>query len=613
MDCLVPVGQSCRRFHMNSIKVLRWALWVLGLTTFRLALLNASAEASNIVVNSSFESRPSFSYRWLTNGVAGAFGSGQAYEGTNWVSVSGWTPVYAPVTNVTFSTVPTPWGDIVVATTSLTYVATSSNYVGLLSQDLATTAGAGYSVQFAVRGSGLHARVLWDGQSIGSFSNATFTNWTVTNFMAVATGTSARLSFENSTPNAGWLDLDEIRVSSLVEPASIIAQPQNQGGYAGGAAAFRVVVGGAPLIHLQWLRQGTILPNATNATLLITSLQTADAGTYQVVVTNAYGSVTSSVASLTVDPSPQEPRFIVQPDGRTLAAGYSVSLVAVAVGSPPLRYQWHKNGVPLANRTNAALVLANLSATDAGAYHSVATNGLGSATSSPATVVVTNGVGGGQFTLLNGFTPSMAAPAYVYDTDGITRLAGTNFIAQVHAGPTPTDLHPVGPLRPFQSGTLAGIFVPAFVTLADVSGGQTAYVQVRVWEFAAGETYEAARALGGRFGCSEIMTVQCGGFPPGGLPPLVPTDLYQPRSIHLQAGKPLFSTGRIGATTVVNGNTIQCALTGEPGSTYVIEKRTPSTGWVPIQVLQSVTGSVSFLDTNNVQTNVVMYRARLLN
>lgn len=80
---------------------------------------------------------------------------------------------------------------------------------------------------------------------------------------------------------------------------------------------------------------------------------------------------------------------------------------------------------------------------------------------------------------------------------GRTGLTGTNFVAQAYAGPSPTDLHPVGLVRPFQSGLTAGVFLPVFVTLADVVVLQTAYVQVRVWERGMGETYEAARARGG--------------------------------------------------------------------------------------------------------------------
>jgi len=42
------------------------------------------------------------------------------------------------------------------------------------------------------------------------------------------------------------------------------------------------------------------LPGATAASLIIANVQTANAGNYQAIVTNAYGSATSEVATLTV-------------------------------------------------------------------------------------------------------------------------------------------------------------------------------------------------------------------------------------------------------------------------------------------------------------------------
>ena len=59
-------------------------------------------------------------------------------------------------------------------------------------------------------------------------------------------------------------------------------------------------------MNYQWRKDGVDLPESgnlsgvTTTNLLIASVQFADAGSYTVVVTNAYGSVTSSVAQLTV-------------------------------------------------------------------------------------------------------------------------------------------------------------------------------------------------------------------------------------------------------------------------------------------------------------------------
>ncbi|HET7625342.1 MAG TPA: immunoglobulin domain-containing protein, partial [Verrucomicrobiae bacterium] len=71
---------------------------------------------------------------------------------------------------------------------------------------------------------------------------------------------------------------------------------------AGQDASFTVAASGAPDVAYQWLKDGTNAPYATanSATLLIPNAQTTDATTYSVIVSNAGGSVTSSVVSLTV-------------------------------------------------------------------------------------------------------------------------------------------------------------------------------------------------------------------------------------------------------------------------------------------------------------------------
>ena len=55
-------------------------------------------------------------------------------------------------------------------------------------------------------------------------------------------------------------------------------------------------------LSYQWQKDGVAISNATSATLSLTNLQTNQAGSYRVVVSSQYGSVTSSVAALVVQP-----------------------------------------------------------------------------------------------------------------------------------------------------------------------------------------------------------------------------------------------------------------------------------------------------------------------
>ncbi len=73
---------------------------------------------------------------------------------------------------------------------------------------------------------------------------------------------------------------------------------------------------------------------------------------------------------------------------RTVTAGQNVALSVSASGTPPLTYQWYKNGVALAAATGPTLTLANVQPADAGDYYVVVTNALGSAQSRIAILTV---------------------------------------------------------------------------------------------------------------------------------------------------------------------------------------------------------------------------------
>ncbi|HYV32793.1 MAG TPA: immunoglobulin domain-containing protein, partial [Candidatus Binatia bacterium] len=84
------------------------------------------------------------------------------------------------------------------------------------------------------------------------------------------------------------------------QPPRILRQPQSFTVTEGDTAMFSVkALGSAPLSY-QWQFNGADLSGATGASLTLTQLRTNQAGNYQVAVSNALGSVTSSNATLTV-------------------------------------------------------------------------------------------------------------------------------------------------------------------------------------------------------------------------------------------------------------------------------------------------------------------------
>ena len=80
----------------------------------------------------------------------------------------------------------------------------------------------------------------------------------------------------------------------------IQSQPQSQSVPGGSDVSFSVSAIGSGTLHYQWTYQGVNIPGATGTNLTKNYVQTGDAGSYAVVVSNAGSSVTSAVAALTV-------------------------------------------------------------------------------------------------------------------------------------------------------------------------------------------------------------------------------------------------------------------------------------------------------------------------
>ena len=145
--------------------------------------------------------------------------------------------------------------------------------------------------------------------------------------------------------------------------------------------------GDAPLSYQWFFNTTTPLANGTNATYGIINAQSGNDGSYFLRVTNSAGSVTSVVATLTVN-SP--PTITTQPTNVTVTASNNATFAVVASGSPTLRYQWYLNtNTVLPNATNATYVISSAQTNNAGSYSVSVTNNFGAVTSSIVTLTVT--------------------------------------------------------------------------------------------------------------------------------------------------------------------------------------------------------------------------------
>ena len=478
--------------------------------------------------------------------------------------------------------------------------ADGTNHIGVgstLWQDIATEPGETYYIRFSAQQASFPS--LYFGGELVTMSppptNAASGTWFFVEGNAPAIGASTRLEF------VGMGYVDDVRVIATHEPLQILSQPQSRSAHEGVAASFSIVVDGGPPIFYQWLFNGSPIPGATNFSLLLTNLAFANAGTYSVVVSNTVGSLTSSDALLTVEALPKAPTIFAQPASEILPASYAYTLSVVALGTEPLEYQWLLNGTNLVDATNRSIVFTSMQSSNSGTYTVRVQNHIGSVLSLPAAIEVTNAPTG--IDAVHVTVDNLANFRFVYDVDGVTKLNGTNFFAQVYAGPSPAILRAIGTPKPFLAGSAAGLYRCGTLAVPEITSGQTGYLQVRVWEAAVGVSYEDARARGGKFGFSPIVSQVLYTGPP----PFISTPGFS-----LQAGFPLFSTGTLGIHSRSPGEPIEWKLIGAPGFRYLIEKRMPPQNWLPFLVVTNTTGTILFTDTNAQSASINFYRSRML-
>lgn len=91
---------------------------------------------------------------------------------------------------------------------------------------------------------------------------------------------------------------------AVTESLAITAEPSPVVATAGSSASFSVTATGTGPLAYQWFKAGVALTGATNATLDLPTVTSAQAGAYTVRITGPQGSVTSSAARLTVNAAP---------------------------------------------------------------------------------------------------------------------------------------------------------------------------------------------------------------------------------------------------------------------------------------------------------------------
>ncbi|MGZ5568571.1 MAG: immunoglobulin domain-containing protein, partial [Limisphaerales bacterium] len=231
---------------------------------------------------------------------------------------------------------------------------------------------------------------------------ASGTNWVVTtvagtaNLSGIADGAGLSARFFspaglgiNSSSTLAVADLgnNTIRTASAASGSAptITQQPQSQTVVKTQTASFSVTATGTGLGY-QWFFNSGSIAGATTSTYTKSNIQTTDAGSYSVTVTNSGGSTPSVNAILTVTVPPS---ITTGPQSQTVTAGTSASFSVAASGTTPLSYQWFFGASQIGGATTSSYSIANAQAGNVGSYSVVVTNVAGTTTSGSALLTVT--------------------------------------------------------------------------------------------------------------------------------------------------------------------------------------------------------------------------------
>ncbi|MGZ4971586.1 MAG: immunoglobulin domain-containing protein, partial [Limisphaerales bacterium] len=278
-------------------------------------------------------------------------------------------------------------------------------------------------------------------------SGATDSSYTVTGFSAAdAAGYSVRISNDagSVTSAAGLIGV----------PPQIVQQPQSVVVPRGQPFQMAVQASGTGLSYCWRFHSmlfgvssdptvtgvsdfGAVIRFQTNSIYGRDASTMADNGGYSVVISNAFGMVTSAVVIVA---TAVQPNFTTEPSSIKVAEGFRFVLPSHAEGGV-LSYQWYKNGSAIPGGTqenynawrNTVAFGGSNAATifDAGSYYCVASNIVGTATSATATLTVTTDtskvwISSPRLVLTGDYSAGLTMQGWIHDdlTDGTVTVNG---------------------------------------------------------------------------------------------------------------------------------------------------------------------------------------------
>lgn len=208
----------------------------------------------------------------------------------------------------------------------------------------------------------------------------------------------------------------------------------------GATAQMRVAATGEDLLY-QWYQgvsgdTSTPITGATSTTFTTQTHTHAGNFSYWVRVSLASKYADSQTALVSVTATALAPNFPVQPQSQIVQIGESLMFNPITAGSTMIAYQWQKNLVNLSTAKQSSLSISNVTTLNAGAYRLLATNSVGSTTSSTAYLTVVtplpSRVDLTPYRELNlrvaALLPTGTTAQYLWFRDGVSLGGNVNFI-----------------------------------------------------------------------------------------------------------------------------------------------------------------------------------------
>src|SRR6266403_41121 len=319
-------------------------------------------------------------YQWQKNGasIAGATSASYTTPATT-IADSGST--FAVVVTNTAGTVTS---SVATLTVNATPVAPT-----ITTQPTNQTVTAGQTASFSAVATGTAPLTYqWRKNSV-AISGATSFSYTTPPTTSFDNGAQFIVVVSN-TGGSATSSAATLTVSAAPVAPSITTQPASQTVTMGQTASFSVAASGTAPLSYQWNRNGTAISGGTSSSYITPATSSSDNGAlFTVLVSNTAGSVTSGVATLTVNAAPLAPSLTTQPVSQTVTAGQTASFSVAATGTAPLSYQWKKNSTAISGATSPSYATPATISSDNGALFTVVvSNTAGSVTSNAATLTV---------------------------------------------------------------------------------------------------------------------------------------------------------------------------------------------------------------------------------